>query len=96
VLPRELVLHQNAPNPFNPTTIIRYDVPAGRNTVSLKIYDVSGQFIRTLVDGKVPPGKRSETWDGRDLHGNAVSSGIYFYKLETGPKVLTRKMVLLK
>ena len=94
--PKTVSLYQNVPNPFNPTTVIRYDVPAGSGVVSLRIYDVTGALIRTLVDGTVTPGHKSATWDGRDARGNQVSSGIYFYRLVAGSTTLTKKMVLLK
>ena len=95
-LPNRLALHQNAPNPFNPTTVIRYDVPVGDGNVSLRIYDVTGSLIRTLVDGTVSPGHKAATWDGKDARGNQVSSGIYFYRLTAGSATFTKKMVFLK
>jgi hypothetical protein len=96
LLPDRLALYPNVPNPFNPTTVIRYDVPAGEGAVSLRIYDVTGALIRTLVDGTVSPGHKSATWDGRDARGNQVSSGIYFYRLVAGNTTFTKKMVFLK
>lgn len=95
-LPSTFALHQNVPNPFNPTTVIWYDVPDEGVGVSLRIYDVTGQFIRTLVEGNVPPGRRWATWDGRDAFGVQVSSGVYFCSLRAGNTFLTMKMVLLK
>jgi hypothetical protein len=95
-LPKAFALYQNSPNPFNPTTVIRYDVPDEGTQISLRIYDVTGRLIRTLVDGSVPPGQQSVTWDGVDGHGNQVSTGIYFYRLQVGGTTLTKKMVLLK
>jgi hypothetical protein len=95
-VPVKLALYQNVPNPFNPTTVIRYDVPAQGARVSLAIYDVGGHLVRTLVDGSQTPGVKSVTWDGRDSRGTSVSSGIYFYRLRAGGEVITRKMVLIK
>jgi hypothetical protein len=93
--PTQTALHQNHPNPFNPTTVIQYDLVAA-SKVSLRVYDVSGRLVRTLVDDNRPAGRQSAVWDGMDNSGNRVSSGVYFYRLETGAVVFTRKMVLLK
>ncbi len=88
-------LGQNYPNPFNPTTTIAFDVPsAGR--VSLVIYDVTGARVRTLVDGDVRAGAHRVAWDGTNEARERAGSGVYFYRLATGGKVLTKKMVLLK
>jgi len=94
--PTQFALHQNVPNPFNPTTVIRYDVPAGGGMVSLNVYDVAGRLVRTLIDGRQAAGVREVTWDGRDQSGRTVSSGVYFYRLVAGEYVQTRKMVLIK
>jgi hypothetical protein len=89
-------LSQNYPNPFNPTTTIHYTVKRRAN-VSLRIYNVAGQLIRTLVDEAKTAGEvHTATWDGRNGAGQSVSSGVYFYKLVTGDFVQTKKMVLLK
>ncbi|HEX5132872.1 MAG TPA: FlgD immunoglobulin-like domain containing protein, partial [Candidatus Krumholzibacteria bacterium] len=95
-LPASLALRQNQPNPFNPTTLIRYDIPAPGARVTLVIYDVQGRLVRTLVDRSEPAGTRSVEWDGRNNAGSRVASGTYFYRLESGGKVLTRKMTLLE
>ena len=93
--PRSLQLAQNHPNPFNPRTAIAYAVPrAGK--VSLRIYDLQGKLVRTLVDGEQPAGQHVVTWQGRDDHGSAVASGLYFSRLTTGDGDLVRKMTLLK
>jgi hypothetical protein len=88
-------LHQNVPNPFNPTTTIAYDVPSG-DDVQIVVYDVTGRRIRTLVNGYNTPGPKSVVWDARDDEGRAVASGIYFYRMTAGDFVQTRKMLLLK
>jgi hypothetical protein len=88
-------LYQNVPNPFNPTTSIRYELRE-RSTVDLKIYDVGGRLVRTLVYGSYPAGVYQTDWDGGNANGERVSSGIYFYKLSTPGYSYTRKMVLLK
>ncbi len=99
VLPKDFALFQNYPNPFNSATTIRYTLPdrEGRpHHTALKIYNILGQKIRTLVDEKQPPGNYSILWDGKDENGDQVSSGIYFYRLEAGNFCQVRKMVLLR
>lgn len=88
-------LFQNQPNPFSPATWIAFDLPLdGR--AELRIYDVSGRLIRTLMDEKRPAGPHSVRWDGRDETGRAVASGVYFYSL-TAPGVdENRRMILVK
>lgn len=84
------------PNPFNPTTSIEYAV-GERGFVTLRVYDVSGRVVRTLVSDTRNPGEvHVAVWDGRDDRGRPVSSGVYFYQLQTRNLVQTRKMVLLK
>jgi hypothetical protein len=90
-----LALHQNIPNPFNPLTTIRYDLPLAAR-VRLSIVEVSGRRVRTLVDEQQAAGSREILWNGRDDDGHAVSSGVYFYVLDAGKQRLTRKLVLLK
>jgi hypothetical protein len=89
-------LSQNRPNPFNPTTTIEFTLKERAN-VQLKIYNVAGQLVRTLVNEARTPGEvHTATWDGRNDAGQSVSSGVYFYKLVAGNFVQTKKMVLLK
>jgi hypothetical protein len=95
VLPDAFALGQNVPNPFNPTTTIRYHVPAG-GAVTLRVYDVSGRLVRTLVDGHQTPGSKSVIWNGADDRGHGVSSGVYFYRMEAPGFSKTRKMLLLQ
>ncbi len=83
------------PNPFNPSCTIRYDLPEGAG-VSLRVFDVNGSLVRTLVDGWRGPGVHSETWDGRAHDGSPLPSGIYFYSVEAGQLEATRKMLLLR
>jgi len=93
----EAALMQNRPNPFNPTTQIEFVVPeGGAQRVTLIVYDVTGARVTTLVDDVRTPGLQTVQWDGRDMNGNAVGSGVYFYRLLTGKTVLTKKMVMLK
>ena len=93
--PKSYALHQNYPNPFNPTTTIKYDLKEG-GKVTLKIYNILGQEVRTLVNKNETAGFKSVVWDGKDNAGNLVSSGLYIYRLETGKFVKSRKMMLLK
>jgi hypothetical protein len=89
-------LSQNRPNPFNPTTTIEFTLKERAN-VQLRIYNVAGQLVRTLVNEARTPGEvHTATWDGRNDAGQSVSSGVYFYKLVAGSFVQTKKMVLLK
>lgn len=91
-----LVLYQNTPNPFNPSTTIRYEVPSGASRVTLRVYDVGGRLVRTLVDGPVTAGPATAVWDGRTRSGEIAASGVYFYELQAGGARETRRMVLLK
>ena len=91
----EFALRQNVPNPFNPSTRISYDL-ATRSPVTLCVYDVDGRLVRRMVDVVQGPGSFSVEWEGRNDEGHAVASGVYFYRLQAGPRVETRKMVFLK
>jgi hypothetical protein len=95
-LPTEYRLYQCFPNPFNPRTTIRYDLPE-QTLVRLEIFDVSGRLVRKLVDSeREDAGRRWVVWDGTDDAGRSVSTGIYSYKLITATFRETRQMVLLK
>jgi len=93
--PSRYALHDNYPNPFNPTTTIRYDLPEAAN-VLLELYSIRGERVRVLVDQRQPFGRYDVQWDGRDSSGRTVASGVYFYKLRAGGFVHTKKMLLLK
>lgn len=96
-LPQRLALLGNTPNPFNPSTTIRFAVPAGPNQpYALRVYDVRGAFVRELASGQIGGGQHEVPWDGRDHRGTSVSSGIYLYRLEVGATKLTGKMALVK
>jgi hypothetical protein len=95
-IPTAFELYQNVPNPFNPTTAIRFDVPTGGGEVKLKIYDVGGRLVKTLADGPQSPGRKTITWDGRNAEGYRVATGLYFYSMEAPGFRKTRKMVLLQ
>jgi len=88
-------LHNNFPNPFNPTTKLRYDLPE-QAFVQLAIYDLLGRQVTTLVNRVEEPGYRSVTWNGTDAVGKTVSAGMYLYVIKAGDFVQTRKMILLK
>ncbi len=88
-------LAQNYPNPFNPTTTIRFDIRE-KGQVSLRIYNVAGQLVRTLVDGELDAGSYAEDWNGLNDEGSKVASGVYFYRLEAGVFESVKKMVLLR
>jgi len=90
-----IVLYQNHPNPFNPTTTISFQLPK-KSHVNLSIYDVTGRCIITLLNDVMGVGIKEVVWNGKDVQGNSIGTGVYFYSLKTGNKVLTRKMVLLK
>ena len=95
VFPR-FALRQNAPNPFNPTTTIRFSVPAGARDVSLRVYDTSGRHVTTLVERPLEAGDHAAVWDGTDASGGRVASGVYLYRLEAGGHEAHGRMVLLK
>ncbi len=94
-LPTEFALYQNFPNPFNPSTTIKYDLKENANVV-LKVYNVLGQEVRTLVNAKQTAGFQKVVWDGRDNNGVPVASGVYIYRIQANDFIRTMKMVLLK
>lgn len=91
-------LYQNYPNPFNQTTDIRYEILVSRypTHITLKIFNILGQDVRTLVDGAHQPGYYTVPWDGKDSSGKEVSSGIYMYRLQAGDLIETKEMLFLK
>jgi hypothetical protein len=97
-VPQNFSLAQNYPNPFNPATRIQFTVTSGQFPVptTLKIYNVRGQLVRTLVDEPKMTGPYEVMWDGKDNRGEIVSSGVYFYKLKAGDYSETKKMILMK
>ena len=95
IIPMLFSLNQNAPNPFNPTTVIHYQLPQAAD-VKVEIYNVAGKLVRTLVDGEQDAGFRSVVWDGTSEDGRAVASGVYMYRLQAGGDVDQKQMVLLK
>ena len=101
VIPRQFALYQNYPNPFNPTTRITFSLPSfgsnhakgrdGVGLVSLKIYDLLGREVATLVNERLSPGTYAREWNA-----TGMPSGVYFYRLSTPNFVQTRKLVLLR
>jgi flagellar hook assembly protein FlgD len=97
--PQRFALMQNHPNPFNPSTTIRYDIPdmgGGNIHVQIAVYDVAGKLVKTLRDRYESAGSNEVEWDGRDHAGRPVGSGVYFYRIKAGNMAATRKMVLIK
>ena len=88
-------LYQNHPNPFNPTTTINYQLPVN-SKVKLSIYNIKGQKVKTLISDQLLAGQHSVVWNGTDDNGKSISSGIYFYKMNTGEYTSIKKMILLK
>ena len=91
-----LVLYQSAPNPFNPSTLVRFKVPVGGALVTLCIFDTAGRLVRRLLDEHRPGGEQSVTWDATDSRGEPVSSGVYFCRLTAGNQAVSKKLVLLR
>ncbi|MGD1049353.1 MAG: FlgD immunoglobulin-like domain containing protein, partial [Candidatus Krumholzibacteriaceae bacterium] len=95
VTPKSYNLAQNFPNPFNPSTTIKYDMK-DKGLVTLKVYNVAGQLVRTLANSVKNAGSYTVAWDGKNDRGGSVASGIYFYKMETKDFSQTKKMVMLR
>jgi hypothetical protein len=95
VTPTEYALHDNYPNPFNPTTTLRFDLPEVSD-VTLTIYNMLGQKVRTFNMQSTPAGYHSVKWNATNDYGDPVGAGVYLYQLQTKDFVKTRKMVLLK
>ncbi len=89
-------LPPSAPNPFNPRTTVHYVVPSGGGRVQLRVFDLRGRAVRTLVDGPRPAGPGSVAWNGTDDTGRAVASGVYMIRLSVGAQSAVRKVTLVK
>jgi hypothetical protein len=94
-VPAEFALQLNYPNPFNPSTTIKYQIASDAN-VNLDIWNLQGQKIRTLVGKEQKSGYYSVVWDGRNEAGQTVSTGLYLYRVQAGSFVATHKMLLIK
>ena len=95
LVPGVFALHQNYPNPFNPKTEIRFDLPEA-TVVDISIYNLMGQKVKTLANKEVSPGYHVMQWDGTNDRGGMVSTGMYFYTLNTEKFHAMRKMLFLK
>ena len=95
LLPDKTFLKGNYPNPFNPSTTISYSLHT-ESLVNISIYNIRGQLIKTIVNETKESGNHSVVWNGVDTHSNNVSSGIYFYKMETDQSIEVKKMLLMK
>jgi hypothetical protein len=93
--PAEFLITGIHPNPFNPSTTISFSLPAA-GKAQLAIFDITGQKVRTLISGDLSAGSHSAVWNGRDGDGCAVSSGVYFARLESGKSAQTMKMLLMR
>jgi len=94
-LPGSFALRQNMPNPFGPSTVIELALPVNARA-TLRVYDVTGRLVKTVVDQAFPAGIHPVRWDGRDSDGQRVASGVYFYRMESGDFRATRKMLVLR
>jgi hypothetical protein len=95
-LPEALALHPCTPNPFNPATTIRFDVPAPGGRIQLEVFDLTGRRVRVLADAYHAPGRHEVRWTGTDDRGRAVSSGVYVSRLTRGGETRTAKMLLTR
>ena len=94
-LPHAFNLYNNYPNPFNPVTTLRYDLPEDA-LVNITIYDIMGRIVRTLINSQQNAGFKSIQWNATNDAGSPLSAGLYLYKIQADNFVQTRKMVLLK
>ncbi|MFC1887355.1 M1 family aminopeptidase, partial [Candidatus Cloacimonadota bacterium] len=95
-IPENILTLKAYPNPFNPATMVSFNLPEAYEKVNIKIYNVKGQMVKELVNASYLKGEHSVIWKGEDLYGNPVSSGLYFYKLEADRSVITNKLMLIK
>jgi len=94
-IPSRFALHQNHPNPFNAHTTIRFDLPRAAD-VRLDLYDITGAWVVRLVSERLPAKAHAVSWNGTDGRGRTVASGIYFYRIDTGDQLVTRRLMLVK
>jgi flagellar hook assembly protein FlgD len=94
-LPMRFALGPAVPNPSKGNVGISYDLPV-ETAVSLKVYNLSGQLVKTLVSGKEKAGYKHLSWDGRSENGTRTASGVYFYRLEAGSFAATKKLVVVR
>ena len=95
IIPRVAQLGQNVPNPFNPMTTIKFNLPAS-GKATLAVFDVAGKRVRTLVDGTVEQGDHQVTWNGADDGGRPAAAGVYLYRLDSGAIHEVKRMTLVR
>jgi hypothetical protein len=95
VIPQKTVLEPNYPNPFNPETVIPFQI-AQDGAVRIAVYDITGHLVKTLLNTNLPAGAHSVVWNGADSSGRRVSAGMYFSRLLAGNQMVTRKMLLVR
>jgi len=95
IIPEKFDVSQNYPNPFNPSTVINYSIP-NKEFVTIRIYNMLGQEIKTLVSKQMNAGIYNVTWNGTNDSGVKVATGSYIYRVAAGNNVVTKKMLLLK
>jgi hypothetical protein len=98
IIPQSQILLDNYPNPFNPYTIISFSVPYDltNSFVELKVYDINGRLVNTLVSENLSAGNYLTKWEGDNASGSKVSSGVYIYSIRVGDRAVNKKMTLLK
>jgi hypothetical protein len=94
-IPEKFSVSQNYPNPFNPVTHFSLDLKEESHVI-FEIYNMAGQRVRTLADEVMPAGSHNLTWNGTNDRGEALSSGVYLYRVIAGDETVTKKMTLLK
>ena len=94
-LANQLILYQNAPNPFNPSTKINFELDVS-DYIELSIYDLNGRLVNTLASGFYNKGLHDLVWNAKNYDGVKVGSGIYIYQLKTSKRLITKKMVFIK
>ena len=94
-LPSDYKLLNNYPNPFNPSTRIAFEIPK-QEFVTLKVYNINGELVRSLLEESLPAGSFESTWNGKDNSGRDVSSGVYIYRLTAGKFDMSARMILMK
>jgi M6 family metalloprotease-like protein len=96
IMPLKFSLHPGAPNPFNPSTVISYDVPPGGGKVTIRVFDVTGRLVKTLVNEHKTAGRNTVKWFGKNERGEQVATGVYFCRMQAPGYQKTMKMTLLK
>ncbi len=93
--PSKYQLKQNFPNPFNPSTTIRYSLSSPQK-IYIRIYDVSGQLVKDIIEEHKQAGEYNVKWNGKNNSGQRVSSGVYYYQMTVGNETQAKKMILIK